>query len=319
MALTCSVLGASGYSGGELLRLLAGHPALTVAGIAAGARAGEAVGAAQPHLAGWFERFAAAEEVLPLEVDVCFSCLPSGVFHHASAGARVLVDLSDDHRWESGWVYGLTEFARDEIPGSTRIANPGCYPTATLLALLPFARAGIIGSPITVDAVSGVSGAGREARDGLLYAGLEGSVGAYGTTEHRHIPEIEEALRVWADDDITVSFTPHLAPMARGLLATVRAPLQREMSDPEAIGVLHDAYRTEPFIHVVTDWPRTKAVSGSNHAHVHARVDRRAGFLICTAAIDNLGKGAAGQAIQNANLALGIEEGAGLSALGVWP
>jgi N-acetyl-gamma-glutamyl-phosphate reductase len=276
---------------------------------------------AQPHLPSGFDNFLTPEQALALEVDVCISCLPSGVLDGTAASARVLVDLADDHRWEDGWTYGLTEFARESVSGAERIANPGCYPTATLLALLPFARAGVISWPatVTVDAVSGVSGAGREARDGLLYAGLEGSVGAYGTTEHRHIPEIEKSLQEWAEADVTVSFTPHLAPMSRGLLATVRAPLHSEMSDPEALGILHDAYRSEPFVQVVDDWPRTKAVAGSNHAHVHARVDRRAGLLICAAAIDNLGKGAAGQAIQNANLALGIEEQAGLGALGVWP
>jgi N-acetyl-gamma-glutamyl-phosphate reductase len=164
-----------------------------------------------------------------------------------------------------------------------------------------------------------VSGAGRDPRDQLLYAGLEGSVGAYGTTAHRHIPEMEEGLRAWGGLEATVSFTPHLAPMSRGLLATVRAPLNGDLSDEQAADILHDAYAGEAFVEVLDSWPQTKPLSGSNRAHVHARVDRRAGFLVSSAAIDNLGKGAAGQAIQNANLALGVEEGAGLGGLGVWP
>ena len=318
MGLTCSVLGASGYSGGELLRLLSRHPSLVVEGIAAGSRAGEEVRAAHPHLVA-FERFGSAPEVSAQETDVCFSCLPGGVLNPGDVAARVIVDLADDHRWEDGWLYGLTEEARDNLPEATRVANPGCYPTATLLALLPFARAGLIEPDIVVDALSGVSGAGRDPRDQLLYAGLEGSVGAYGTTTHRHIPEMESALTTWGGLDATLSFTPHLVPMARGLLVTARARHTEKIDDAAALGVLHAAYDEEPFVHVIDSWPQTKAVAGSNHAHVHARVDERAGLLICAAAIDNLGKGAAGQALQNANLALGLEETAGLEGFGVWP
>ena len=319
MGLTCSVLGASGYSGGELLRLLAAHPALSLGGLAAGSRAGDEVYRWQPHLPPSAAKFGSLEEVAGLETDVCFSCLPGGVLPVESVGARVLIDLADDHRWEEGWVYGLPEFAREEVQGAERIANPGCYPTATLLAAVPFARAGVISAPVIVDALSGVSGAGRDPRDQLLYAGLEGSVGAYGTTEHRHVPEMEEGLRALGDLGATVSFTPHLAPMSRGLLVTLRAPLTGELSDEEAITILDDAYRDEAFVDVLDSWPQTKPVSGSNRAHVHARVDKRAGLLVASAAIDNLGKGAAGQAIQNANLALGVEESAGLGGLGVWP
>jgi N-acetyl-gamma-glutamyl-phosphate reductase len=233
--------------------------------------------------------------------------------------ARVLVDLADDHRWSDGWVYGLTEFAREEVSQAERIANPGCYPTASLLALVPFLRAGVISAPVSIDALSGVSGAGRAAKDNLLYAGLEGSVGAYGTTSHRHIPEIEAALESWGGSETLISFTPHLVPMSRGLLVTARASLTGPLSDDEALQILTDAYADEPFVHVLPDWPQTKAVAASNHAHVHARVDERTGFLIASAAIDNLGKGAAGQALQNANLALGVEESAGIDGAGVWP
>lgn len=318
MGLTCSVLGASGYSGGELLRLLSGHPALSVEGVAAGTRAGSPVADVLPHVRS-VGTFAPISEVAPLETDVCISCLPGGVLQAEEVAARILIDLAGDHRWEEGWLYGLAEFARSEVPGAGRVANPGCYPTASLLALLPFARAGLLASPVVIDAISGVSGAGREARDGLLYAGLEGSVSAYGDTRHRHVPEIEEGLRYWGESDVKVSFTPHLAPMTRGLLVTARSPLEAALGDEDALSILKDAYEEEPFVTVVENWPQTKAVAGSNHALVHARVDARAGFLIVSAAIDNLGKGAAGQAIQNANLALGIDEDAGLGALGVWP
>jgi N-acetyl-gamma-glutamyl-phosphate reductase len=303
----------------ELLRLLAGHPALTVEGVAAHSRAGDEVDSVQPHLAGSFGAFLPAAEVAAQEVDLCFSCLPAKTLDADEVRAHTVVDLADDHRWSQGWVYGLTEFARDLLPGATRIANPGCYPTASLLALVPFLRAGVIDGPVTIDALSGISGAGREGKDHLLYASAEGSASAYGTTTHRHIPEIETSLSVWGGKETTVSFTPHLVPMTRGVLVTARAPLTTKLDDEKAIDILRDAYEKETFIEVLDAWPQTKALSGTNRAHIHARVDERAGLLICSTAIDNLGKGAAGQAIQNANVALGIEEDAGLGALGVWP
>jgi N-acetyl-gamma-glutamyl-phosphate reductase len=234
-------------------------------------------------------------------------------------GAQVVVDLADDFRGRDGWTYGLTEFMRAEIATATRIANPGCYPTAILLGILPFAQAGMIEGPVIVDALSGVSGAGRRAEQRLLFAELSASASAYGTVEHRHVPEIERGLAELGGKPLQVSFTPHLVPMARGVLTTTRAPLASEMSDGGALEVLRDAYAEEPFIEVLEDWPKTKPVTGTNRAHVSARVDQRNHLLICSTAIDNLGKGAAGQAVQNANVALGIEESMGLSAYGVWP
>jgi N-acetyl-gamma-glutamyl-phosphate reductase len=322
MALNCSVLGASGYSGGEIIRLLAAHPALSVTVASASSRAGSTIADLHPHLSTAPDlKLVTLEEALSVSVDVAFSCLPHGELA-AIAGnmtAALIVDLSEDFRADGEWVYGLSEFARDKIAGSSRIANPGCYPTASLLALLPFAAAGLISGPVVIDAISGVSGAGRKSEDRLLFANLDGGIGAYGTTAHRHIPEIERGLATLAQSELTVSFTPHLAPIARGLLATVRAPLTQDLDDNGILGVLHEAYAREQFVTVVDSWPQTKAVAGSNHAQVTAAVDERAGMLVASCAIDNLGKGAAGQAIQNVNIALGLDEGEGLASLGVWP
>jgi N-acetyl-gamma-glutamyl-phosphate reductase len=295
---------------------------MAVVAAAGGARAGSPVGDVHPHLAGVSGIvLAGADEVAAAGADVVFSCLPSGALsaHLDRLASAIVVDLSDDHRSDDGWGYGLTEFNRSGIAGSRSIANPGCYPTATLLALVPFVRAGVVEGPVGVDAFSGVSGAGRQAEDRLLLSTLDGSAGAYGTVSHRHVPEMERYLTVFAGRSVVVSFTPHLAPMSRGLVTTVRARLTSDLDDEAAIEVLRASYDGEPFVHVVPNWPQTKAVAGSNRVLVSARVDRRAGFLVASAAIDNLGKGAAGQAIQNANLALGLEETAGLEHVGVWP
>jgi N-acetyl-gamma-glutamyl-phosphate reductase len=231
----------------------------------------------------------------------------------------LVIDLSDDHRFDRGWVYGLTEFGRPGLVGAPRIANPGCYPTATLLALVPFVRAGLVEGPLVIDAISGYSGAGRAAEDRLSLATGSGGVTAYGGVDHRHVGEMERGLAAFGGAEHVVSFTPHLAPMPRGLLVTARAELGISMDDGAALEELRHSYSREPFVDVTAEWPTTKAVIGSNRAVVSARVDPRAGLLIVSCAIDNLGKGAAGQAIQNANVALGIEETAGLSGLGVWP
>ena len=320
MGIKATVLGASGFAGGELLRLLATHPAIDLATLGAHSRAAAELSEVLPHLR-------AAGPLLPLEeaaaihADVVFSCLPSGRLPDllSRLDADLIIDLADDFRADDGWVYGLTEFARDRIAGARRITNPGCYPTAALLCLAPFARRGLLGSPIVIDALSGASGAGRKAEDRLLLATLESNVMAYGTGTHRHVPEIENGLARFGSLDATVSFTPHLVPMARGLLVTAHTPLVAPLSDDDALAILEDAYAEEPFVHAIGNWPATKPLSGSNHAHVSARVDRRSGFLICSAAIDNLGKGAAGQALQNANVALGLGETTGLGGLGVWP
>jgi len=321
MKRTAVVLGASGYSGGELLRLLARHADIDVVAAAGDSAAGQPLGYVHPHLASLSAEVTTAESAAGVAADVCFSCLPGGHLakHLDDIKADLVVDIADDFRAETQWTYGLTEFARPEIAEASRIANPGCYPTATLLALLPFARAGVVVGPVVVDAISGTSGAGRKPAEHLSLAFAGASVTAYGSVSHRHVPEIERGLHNLGGLDTTVSFTPHLAPMSRGLLATVRARLVGSVTDSEANEVLHDAYDDEAFVEVREDWPSTKATTGSNGAHVGARVDTRTGWLVCSAAIDNLGKGAAGQALQNANLALGLPEGQGLEATGVWP
>jgi len=322
MGATATVLGASGYSGGEVVRILAGHPAIELAVAAGDAHSGRRLDEVHPQLAGaWDGELVAVGDALAEPYDVVFSCLPSGVLSPVveDAAAEVIVDLADDFRADASWAYGLTEWARPAVSAARRIANPGCYPTAALLCLLPFAAAGAISGPVIVDAISGVSGAGRRASDHLSFGTISAGVVAYGSTNHRHVPEIERGLARLGGLEATVSFTPHLAPMARGLLVTARAVLETELTDEAALEVLRERYEDEPFIEVRPEWPGTKSLTGSNRAHVSARIDGRNGLLIASAAIDNLGKGAAGQAVQNANLALGIDELAGLESYGVWP
>ena len=320
MAASVAVLGASGYAGGELLRLLSAHPALTLTAAVGRNSAGEPLGSLHPHLAGVVDLPLALLEDLGA-ADVCFSCLPHGVLPAYLDGidCSLLVDLAEDFRADPSWSYGLPELGRPVRGGATRVSNPGCYPTATLLALVPFARAGWLDGSVIVDALSGASGGGRAVREGLLFSTIDGSVSAYGTVEHRHVAEIERGLALYGGETATVSFTPHLVPMARGLLVTARFRLDRSRSDEEALDVLHSAYDDEFFVHVQPEWPSTKAVARTNRALVSARVDRRSGYVICSCAIDNLGKGAAGQALQNANIALGLEETTGLEGVAAWP
>jgi N-acetyl-gamma-glutamyl-phosphate reductase len=252
--------------------------------------------------------------------DVVFSCLPSGELRsHLGSTDALVVDLSDDNRADPAWTYGLTEFNRRRLTSGAPIANPGCYPTAALLALVPFARAGIVAPPVVVDAMSGVSGAGRKSEDRLSFSVVDASATAYGSVEHRHVPEIERGIAAFGGLLTGVSFTPHLVPFPRGLLVTARARLTKSTTDSEALDVLRAEYEDEPFVIPIEDWPSTKAVAGSNRALVSARVDARNGWIVCSAAIDNLGKGAAGQALQNVNVALGLDERTGLDLVGVWP
>ncbi|HVF53792.1 MAG TPA: N-acetyl-gamma-glutamyl-phosphate reductase [Actinomycetota bacterium] len=321
MGTSAVILGASGFGGGELLRYLSSHPGIDAVALGAGSKEGMALGEVHPNLLDTSHELLPLEDAARHDADVCFSCLPSGILGSVidTVAAPVIVDVADDYRGDDSWVYSVTEFARAALPGATRIANPGCYPTATLLAVVPFARAGTIGGPVIVDGFSGVTGAGRKAEERLSAAVVEGNIAAYGTVPHRHVPEMERALGTWGGNEMTVSFIPHLVPMPRGLLVTARAALARELEDSEALEILHDLYDGERFVQVVDRWPSTKPVSGSNSAHVFACVDQRAGMLIMTAAIDNLGKGAAGQAVQNANVVFGLDEGDGLPAIGVWP
>lgn len=320
MGLSAGVLGASGYAGGELLRLLYGHPAIEVTAAAGGRAVGGPVSDSHPNLVESGSLLQPVEEVLDAEVDVLFSCLPSGHLGGMLGrirGAPVVIDLADDHRREPAWTYGLVEYNRGHLP-SKRVANPGCYPTAALLALLPFAQADVIEEGVHVVGLSGASGAGRSSEDRLMFSSVAQDTRAYGDIPHRHVPEMEHHLHELGRVSASVWFIPHLVPMTRGLLITAEAPLRKTLTDAEALRILHERYEGDSFISIVEDWPRTAAVAGTNRALLSARV-YPGNRLILSAAIDNLGKGAAGQALQNANLCLGLDEGAGLQGVAAWP
>ena len=331
-----AILGASGYVGGELLRLLAAHPELAPAKLFGDSKAGQPVGAVHPHLAAAYPNAAVQRfEQGSLErIDLVFAALPHG--HSQRIAAQILdagipfVDLGADfrlndagtyERWYGhaheapellgNFVYGIPELNRSEIKAAKAVAAAGCYATAAVLALKPLVDSGLVDpASLIVDAASGVSGAGREAREATGFSTVDGSFSAYGLLNHRHTAEMEMALGG------TVLFTPHLVPMARGILATCYGTAQGSGDPLEA---LRAAYAAEPFVHVTDQPPATKWVSGSNGVQVTARRDDRTGRVVALAAIDNLGKGAAGQMIQCANLMLGLEETAGLISIGVYP
>lgn len=331
------VVGASGYAGAELLRLLAGHRDLDVVLAAARGHAGSAVAGHTPSLAAAYPSL--VYEPTDLErltgLDVVFLALPHGESQRLvpDLDDALVVDLAADFRlkdpaayplWYGGehaapgllaeFVYGLPELTRDDLRGARRVAVPGCYPTAAALALAPFARAGLLGdSAVIVDAASGVSGAGRTPSEELHFGTVDEDFRAYGLLTHRHTPEMEQVL------GCAVVFTPHLAPMTRGILATCYARPAQPLATADAMAVLRGAYDGERFVVVTDEPPSTKATWGSNCAHLHARVDERTGWLLVVCALDNLVKGAAGQAIQCANIALGLEEGLGLPIAGVFP
>jgi N-acetyl-gamma-glutamyl-phosphate reductase len=345
MAHRLGIVGASGYGGAELLRLVASHPALDAAVVAANAQAGTPIATLFPNLAG--ERtFDAVDIEALVGLDVVVLATPHGVA--LELGARLhdagtpVVDLSaafrlsaagfatwygeehprpdlaaGDERHLDDVAYGLPEWHRAAIREARLVANPGCYPTATLLALAPLAELVVPGT-VVVDAKSGTSGAGRAAQDHLHFAHVHGDLAAYGAPTHRHTGEIER----WLPGELgAVSFTPHLVPMSRGLLASCYATLADGVGSDAVQDALHTAYADEPFVHVLAPgtFPHTKAVAGSNGCQLAAVVDERTGRVVVTAAIDNLGKGAAGQALQNVNLLLGLDETTGLSAIGVYP
>jgi N-acetyl-gamma-glutamyl-phosphate reductase len=342
-----AVVGATGYAGGEAVRWLARHPAVRLVGVVSRSHDGVPLEGSQPHLAG-------AGLTLSHEIpaaDAVFLALPHGaaaalVPDLVAAGTTVidmgpdfrLRDPADYPRWYgfehpapallAGAVYGLPELHRaalhalGSVPGGI-VAAPGCYPTATLLALAPLARAGLI-ADVVVDAKSGVSGAGREARPDLTYAEVNENVRAYGITGHRHTPEIEQGLVALAaasdaPPPVPVDFVPHLVPMTRGILATCHIRPTRPIHQDEVDALYDAAYAGEPFVRVVAAPPGTKHVLASNEARIHVRVQPRTGRITAIAAIDNLAKGAASQAIQAFNLVFGLAETTGLDVLPVAP
>jgi N-acetyl-gamma-glutamyl-phosphate reductase len=335
-----AIVGASGYAGAELVRLLAGHPHAEIDALYARGRDDTPLADEFPHLAPLDLRLVDGVPE-PGSVDVAFLALPHGqsaeLAVRLAAGGTTVIDIGSDLRLADpaaylDWygfehpapdalaeaVYGLTELARDQLPGARLIANPGCYPTASLLALAPFAHAGVLAGDVVVDAKSGVSGAGRGAGTDFLYTELEGGTRAYGIPRHRHTPEITQGLAAAGGGEIAVTFVPHLIPQVRGIIATCYLTLADDLDDRVLRDILDEAYADEPFVHPMATPPSSKLASGSNHAFVYAaRTGPRRAVVI--GAIDNLGKGAAGQAVQNMNVALGLPETAGLTAVGVYP
>ena len=344
MGVRVAVAGASGYAGGELLRLVLGHPGLELGPVAAGSSAGAPVTSVHPQLpvlAG--HALGPADPDLLGSADLVFLALPqaeSAALAAALPGQPAVVDLSASFRladpgaWASyyptphagTWTYGLPELpgAREQISSARRVASPGCYATAAIVALAPLLAAGLADpQDIVIVAASGTSGAGRTPSAALLATEVMGAVSAYqaGGT-HRHTPEIEQALAGVCGQRVTVSFSPLLAPMPRGILATCTARLAAGRPGHQDLrAALATAYADEPFVHLLPDgqWPSTAATTGGNMVHLQAAADAHAGRAVVVAAEDNLVKGAAGQAIQIANLMLGLPEGAGLSGNGVAP
>ncbi|WP_068271361.1 N-acetyl-gamma-glutamyl-phosphate reductase [Aldersonia kunmingensis] len=344
-ALRVAVAGASGYAGGEILRLLLGHPALRdgrleIGTLTAGSNAGSTLAEHHPHLLPLADRVLAPTTIDELRGhDVVFLGLPHGnsaAIANELPDSTIIIDCGADFRltdaaaWEryygsahaGSWPYGLPELpgAREKLAGATRIAVPGCYPTASSLAMAPAVAAGIIEPRVNIVAVSGTSGAGKSLKPNLLGSEVMGSVSAYGVGGvHRHTPEIRQNLSAIAGTDVTVSFTPVLAPMPRGILATCTAPTT--VSESEARAVYEKAYADEPFVHVLPEkvFPQTGSVVGSNAVSIGVTVDAEAGLLVVIAAIDNLTKGTAGGAVQSMNIALGYPETDGLSTVGVAP
>ena len=339
--LSVAVVGASGYAGAEVLRILAGHPAMSVVRATGDTQAGVAVGDLYPHLGAAYPDlvFSAYDAEAAAGADVVFLALPHGrsqrilpALLEAAGGARI-VDLAADFRlrdpavyeqWYGephlapgnlgDFAYGLPELYRDTFAGAAAVAAPGCYPTAAALALAPLVRAGAIEpSGVIVDAASGVSGAGRPAKPHTAFCAVDEDFTAYGLLDHRHTPEIEQAAGAG------VLFTPHLAPMNRGILATCYARPTGACDTAALLAVYGDAYAGEPFVAVSERSPSTKATLGSNSAHITARHDARTGWVVALCALDNLGKGAAGQAVQCANRLCGLDETTGLSTVGVYP
>jgi N-acetyl-gamma-glutamyl-phosphate reductase len=336
---TVGIIGGSGYTGAELLRLCHGHPGLDVVWATGDTQAGRRVADLYPSLAAAYPglTFATFEPSMAESVDLVFLALPHGASQRLVGrlldGGVKIVDLAADFRLKDPasyrqwyghdhaapeildrFAYGLPERHRKDIAAADAVAAPGCYPTAATLALAPLVDAGAIETAgVIVDAASGVSGAGRAPKATTHYGAANEDFVAYGLLDHRHTPEIEQATGA------AVLFTPHLAPMTRGILATCYARPARPTSTDDLLALLHNAYAGEPFVVVSDRPPSTKATWGSNTAHLTARFDPRTGWVVVLAALDNLVKGASGQAVQCANILLGLDETAGLPTIGVYP
>jgi N-acetyl-gamma-glutamyl-phosphate reductase len=341
-----SVIGASGYGGAETVRLLATHPLVQLVHVTAETKKGAAMSSLYPNLRGFVDQtmIEADLECIGGASDVTIVSLPSGMAMSLvpdllKQGTKV-IDVAADFRLKQAelypqWyklthtapeylseaVYGLSELHRDAIARARLVADPGCYPAAAILALTPLLRAGKVRTQgIVIDAKSGVSGAGRGGGGGFGFSEINENVKAYSVVGHNHTAEIEQELSGIAQATVQVVFTPHLIPMTRGILVTAYAPLASDLSEPDAHALYRQAYAREPFVRVLDNvLPETKATLGSNFCDVAVKVNQRAGVAIAIAAIDNLGKGAAGQAVQNLNLMCGLPEETGLKFPGIYP
>jgi len=340
-----AVLGASGYTGAELLRLLLRHPAAKIQAVTAERQAGKAMAEVFPHLAPFgLPDTIRIDAVDWSEIDFVFCALPHGTTQEVIAGLPrgvKVVDLSADFRLRdvavyAEWyghehrapdlqreaVYGLTELCRPAVRAARLVANPGCYPTASMLPLIPLLAAGQIDPGcLIIDAKSGVSGAGRDAKQANLFCEVSEGMNAYGVGRHRHMPEMEQELSLAAGQPVSLSFTPHLIPMDRGELITTYVRLTGGASVDDLRATLSAKYTGEPFITVVPAGviPSTRHVRGSNHLHVGVFADHRPGWAIVISVLDNLVKGASGQAIQNMNVMLGLDESLGLEQVALFP
>ncbi|MED0678236.1 N-acetyl-gamma-glutamyl-phosphate reductase [Aneurinibacillus thermoaerophilus] len=341
-----SIIGATGYSGVELIRLLVKHPEANIVAVYSNSQAGKTMQEVYPHLTHIFTDSLTKIDCgrIRKEADAVFIATPSGISGQLVPqlldGKLKVIDVSGDFRLATPelynkWygkqtaaqeyldqaVYGLSEWNADAIRGTKLLANPGCYPTATLLSLLPLLKEDLIdGTSIIVDAKSGVTGAGRSASLGTHFCEVNESISAYKVAKHQHTPEIEQTLNHLTGKEVLVSFTPHLVPMNRGILTTSYATLKEGVTNEQVAAAFSEAYEGKPFVRLRPGaYPKTKEVYGSNYCDIAWHVDDRTGRVIVLAVIDNVVKGAAGQAVQNMNLMFGLPETTGLEFTPVYP
>jgi N-acetyl-gamma-glutamyl-phosphate reductase len=324
MSIRVGIVGVSGYGGGEVLRLCATHPAFELVYVAGESSAGQRLNERFPGIGKLGDLVVQKWDPAALpNLDVLFASLPTGESRAGLAAVpqkTKIIDIGGDHRAAEGWTYGLADVWPDRIRKSTRIANPGCYPAASLAALAPLV-AGKLVEPagIIVDAKSGVSGAGRGGGSTFGFAEVNEDVCAYGLLNHSHVPEMVATLSTLGGAQASLTFTPHLIPMTRGILSTCYAKTRGGVTTEQCLDAARKFYAGRPFVRVIEKPPHSKWATGSNLAYVSYAADPARGIAIALGAIDNLGKGAAGQAVQNANLITGQPETAGLEGTPLWP
>ena len=342
-----SIIGATGYTGAELVRILSRHPQVELVALTSQSYVGQELGRVFPHLKPATTLVCSEQDVLKVarESDVIFTALPHGlsvpIVQEAIENGAKVIDLGADFRLDDQaeyehWykvehhasgllaeaVYGLPEINREKIARARVVGNPGCYPTSAILGLAPLLKKGLLqANSVIIDSKSGVSGAGRGLSLGVHYSECNDSIKAYNVGGHRHIPEIEQELSKLAGEKVAISFTPHLTPMTRGILSTIYGNLTKDVSYQEVHQLYSEFYGEEPFVQVLPlgELPQTKWCYGSNHCFIGLVVDPRVNRVIVVSAIDNLVKGASGQAVQNMNLLFGLPETSGLEFAGIYP